>query len=231
MSRMTRAVKHPRTIWMSVLVTSLLSIPVSAFGQGGEATRQRYLLRERSTGYYEEYEVSPRDQRPLFEVPGLSPNGVFSFSPTAASVRVRARLQDAHRGTRFYGTTRCEECHTAEAENVHTVRGGISCRQCHGSEPISHTAHYYSPLNPIRRHAYLCAKCHEGAGISYASYIIHEPPAGSQEARVSFPLLYYVSWFMLVLLVGTLAFFVPHSFLVGVRELIDRLKRKKETSE
>ena len=32
---------------------------------------------------------------------------------------------------------------------------------------------------------------------------------------------------MLVLLVGTLAFFLPHSFLVGFRELVSRLKEKK----
>jgi hypothetical protein len=32
---------------------------------------------------------------------------------------------------------------------------------------------------------------------------------------------------MLVLLVGTLAFFIPHSFLVGLRELF-RKKRKTE---
>jgi phosphopantothenoylcysteine synthetase/decarboxylase len=32
---------------------------------------------------------------------------------------------------------------------------------------------------------------------------------------------------MLVLLVGTLAFFLPHTFLVGFRELISRLKKKK----
>ena len=29
---------------------------------------------------------------------------------------------------------------------------------------------------------------------------------------------------MLVLLLGTLAFFVPHSFMVGFRELLDKMK-------
>jgi len=130
-------------------------------------------------------------------------------------------------GIRFYGTTRCEECHAAQAENLHTIRGNITCRQCHGDEPIPSINHYYSPLNPIRKHAYLCAKCHEGAGISYASYMIHEPPAGSQAAKADFPVLYYTSWLMLLLLIGTLSFFVPHSLMVGIRELVDRLKRER----
>jgi hypothetical protein len=39
--------------------------------------------------------------------------------------------------------------------------------------------------------------------------------------------LYYTYWFMLALLVGTLAFFLPHTFLVGFRELFTRLKTRK----
>jgi hypothetical protein len=85
-------------------------------------------------------------------------------------------------------------------------------------------------MNPIRRHAYVCAKCHEGASASYASYVVHEPAAGSSLARASFPVLYYAYWFMLVLLVGTLAFFIPHSFLVGFRELFTK-KRNTENAD
>jgi hypothetical protein len=32
---------------------------------------------------------------------------------------------------------------------------------------------------------------------------------------------------MLLLLAGTLAFFVPHSFMVGLRELIAKMKKEK----
>ncbi len=204
--------------------------PSSGFSQGGEETRQRSLLRERSTGYYQQYEVRPRNQRALLEVPGLTPGGLISYSPTGAVVRVRARLKDSHMGIRFYGSSRCEECHVAQAINLHTVRARITCRQCHGDEPIPSIGHYYSPLNPIRRHAYLCAKCHEGASISYSSYIIHEPVAGSQLAKENFPVLYYTSGFMVLLLGGTLAFFVPHSFMVGFRELIEKVKSKRSES-
>jgi hypothetical protein len=211
--------------WAVALFIVLLITPESTFSQGEESTGQRYVLREKSSGSYEQYEVRPRGRQPLLKVPGLTPGGTFTYSPVAADVRIRSRLKDSHRGIRFYGARRCEDCHEAQADNLHVVRGNITCRQCHGDEPISSINYYYSRLNPIRRHAYLCAKCHEGAGISYASYIIHEPPAGSPLAQAKFPALYYLSWFMLVLLVGTLAFFVPHSFMVGIRELVVRVRK------
>jgi hypothetical protein len=79
-------------------------------------------------------------------------------------------------------------------------------------------------MNPIRRHAYVCAKCHEGASASFAAYIVHSPDPASPDARNRFPLLYYAFWFMMALLIGTLAFFVPHAFMIGVRELFTRKK-------
>jgi len=88
--------------------------------------------------------------------------------------------------------------------------------------------HFYSPLNPIRKHAYVCAKCHEGGGASFASYVVHEPDAGSSTARTSFPALFYSYWFMLLLLGGTLAFFVPHTMMVILRELFKKNGKGKE---
>jgi hypothetical protein len=55
---------------------------------------------------------------------------------------------------------------------------------------------------------------------SFTSYIVHEPAPVGQPG--GFPALYYAYWFMVVLLVGTLAFFIPHSFLTGVRELFHK---------
>ena len=209
------------------LALGLSLLPEIAFAQEEVASAiRRYKEREASTGYYEEYEVKPRRELPLVGVPGVS-RGIFPYSPSAAAVRVRTRLADSHWGIKFYENRRCEECHMNEAMDVHTVRANLTCRQCHGGEPIASIAHYYSPLNPIRKHAYVCAKCHEGSSASFASYIVHEPPAGAAKTRTSFPVLYYSYWFMLLLLVFTLAFFVPHSFLVGLRELLGR-KRKVE---
>lgn len=187
---------------------------------------RRYKQYEVSTGYYEEYEARPQRQRPFITIPGLR-RGVFPYSPASASVRVRTRLADSHLGVKFYHGRRCEDCHINETRDIHTTRANLTCRQCHGAEPIASIEHYYSPMNPIRKHAYVCAKCHEGSSASFASYIVHEPAAGSSLARTNFPVLYYTYWFMLVLLVGTLAFFIPHSFLVGLRELFKNKRKTK----
>lgn len=188
---------------------------------------RRYKEHEVSTGYYEEYEVLPQRQRPLVGVPGVS-RGLFPYSPNAAVVRIRTRLADSHRGIKFYERRRCVDCHAGESLDIHTVRANLTCRQCHGGEPIASINHYYSLMNPVRRHAYVCSKCHEGSSASFASYIIHEPAPGSAKARDTFPLLYYSYWFMLLLLAGTLLFFIPHSILVGLRELFRKKGNEKK---
>ena len=206
---------------------ALLCLPSVVFAQEEVTSAiRRYKQYEFSTGYYEEHEAKPRRQRPLVSVPGVS-QGLFPYSPSGAEVRNRARLADSHQGIKFYDRRRCEECHVKETMDIHTVRANLTCRQCHGGEPVASLEHYYSPLNPIRKHAFVCAKCHEGASASFAAYVVHEPAPGSTEARKTFPGLYYAYWFMLLLLAGTLAFFIPHTFFVGLRELF-RKKRKEE---
>jgi hypothetical protein len=207
----------------------LLPPPASAQEEVASAIR-RYKDREASTGYYEEYEVRPRRQRPFVEIPGVQV-GLFPYSPTAAEVRIRTRLVDSHMGIAFYKEKTCQACHPEQAKDMHSVRANLTCRQCHGGEPIASIQYFNSPMNPIRKHAYVCAKCHEGSSASFASYIIHEPAPGSVTARKSFPLLYFVYWFMTVLLVGTLAFFIPHSFLTGLRELFTRKKEAKNDAD
>jgi hypothetical protein len=184
-----------------------------------EVTSPIYRYRERvATGYYEGYEVSPRRKRAVLEVPETR-RGLFPFGSASAMVQIRTRLPDSHRGLKFYYRNTCIECHPQQARNIHSVRAGITCRQCHGPEPIPAINHYYSPMNTIRRHAYVCAKCHEGATAAFAGFYVHEPPGTELSTRESFPALFYASWGMLLLFLGTLAFFVPHSFMVGVREL------------
>ena len=224
-------VKHCRSIVLAsraLLRLILIFIPVIVSVQGEEVASALRLYKEYevSTGYYEEYEARPRHERPMVAIPGVR-QGLVRYSPSAAAVRVRTRLADSHWGIKFYDNRRCEGCHPRQALDMHTVRANLTCRQCHGGEPIASINHYFSPMNPIRRHAYVCAKCHEGANSSYASYIVHEPPAGSSIAKTDFPVLYYTYWFMLVLLVGTLAFFIPHSFLVGLRELFKNKRKTK----
>jgi hypothetical protein len=209
--------------------TLLLPLPASAQEEVASAIR-RYKERETSTGYYEEYEVRPRRQRPFVEIPGVQA-GLFPYSPSAAQVRNRSRLADSHMGIAFYTDKTCVACHPQEAKDIHTVRANLTCRQCHGGEPIASIQYFNSPMNPIRKHAYVCAKCHEGSSASFASYIVHEPAPGSVAALKSFPILYFVYWFMTVLLVGTLAFFIPHSFLTGVRELFTRKKEAENDTD
>ncbi len=201
------------------MLQNFLPHPVSA---QEEVTSKIYRYRERvATGYYEGYEVSPRRARAIVKRQGIE-RGLFPLGRSAATVRTRARLADSHRGLNFYERSTCIECHPEQARNLHSVRAEITCRQCHGSEPIAAINHYYSPMNPIRRHAYVCSKCHEGANSGFAGFYVHEPIGTSLSTLETFPLLFYTSWGMLFLLVGTLAFFVPHALMVGLRELLEK---------
>jgi len=209
------------------LVTEVI-LPTLAPAQEEVASAyRRYRDREASTGFYEQYEVKPRRMAPLVEVPGVT-RGIFPYSPTAAKVRTRTRLADSHSGIKFY-QRRCEECHIEQTRDIHTTRANITCRQCHGGEPIASLGHYYSPFNPIRKHAYVCAKCHEGANASYASYVVHTPNPALASTQKTFPLLFYVFWFMVVLAGGTFAVFLPHTALWGIRELF--MKKEKAEGE
>ena len=210
------------------LVTEVI-LPTLASAQEEVASAiRRYKDREVSTGFYEQYEVKPRRMAPLVEVPGVT-RGMFPYSPTAAKVRTRTRLADSHLGIRFYQRRRCEDCHIRETRDIHTTRANITCRQCHGGEPIASLGHYYSPFNPIRKHAYVCAKCHEGANASYASYVVHTPNPALASTQKTFPLLFYVFWFMVVLAGGTFLVFLPHTALWGIRELF--MKKEKAEGE
>jgi len=206
------------------MVLYFLPETVSAQEEVASAIR-RYKQYEASTGYYEEYEVLPRRQRPFVEIPGVR-RGVFPYSPTAAKVRIRTRLADSHQGIKFYQRRRCEDCHIKETKDIHTVRANLTCRQCHGGEPIASIDHYFSPMNPIRKHAFVCAKCHQGASASYASYIVHTPNPALAGTRATFPVLYYVFWIMVAIAVGTFVVFLPHTILWGIRELF--VKQEKQ---
>jgi hypothetical protein len=208
-----------------LLQLGLFSMPGFAAEEMTSAFR-RYGDSEVSTGYYEEYEAAPRRQQPFISVPGVR-EGLLPYSPKPnPQVQVRTRLYDSHLGVKFYERLRCAYCHPEQTKGMHVARANLTCRQCHGGEPIAGLQYIYSPMNPIRRHAYVCAKCHEGASVSFAAYVVHEPPPGSEAARKEFPALHYAYWFMVVLLIGTMAFAVPHAFLIGLRELVSKLRHK-----
>ncbi|MBL0712224.1 MAG: hypothetical protein JJV98_00870 [Desulfosarcina sp.] len=226
---MTASIANRKMHWISgvLVMAGLMALPGNLAAQEEVASAlRRYKAYEASSGYYEEYEVRPRHQRPLVGIPGVSA-GLMPYSPSGASVRNRSRLADSHQGIRFYAGRRCEDCHVGETRDFHTVRAGLTCRQCHGGEPIASISHYYSPMNPIRRHAYVCAKCHEGASASYASYVIHAPNPASRLAQQDFPALFYAFWIMAGIAVLTFVVFLPHTALWGLREFFVR----KENSQ
>ena len=213
---------------LSAAGAMLLSPPQAAAQDEVSSSIRRYKDREASTGYYEQYEAKPRRERPFVEIPGVR-RGIFRYSPTAAKVRIRTRLADSHQGIKFYQNRRCEDCHIEQTRDLHTVRANNTCRQCHGGEPIASIEHYYSPMNPIRRHAYVCAKCHEGSTASYAGYVVHEPNPALASTFKNFPVLSVAFWAMVAIAVGTFVLFLPHTIMWGIRELF--MKKEKETSE
>ncbi len=211
------------------IIAALLLLPELTYSAEEVASAiRRYKEREVSTGYYEEYEVLPRRQRPMVGVPGVQ-RGTFPYSPSAARVRIRTRLADSHQGIKFYKRRRCEDCHVKETKDIHTIRANLTCRQCHGGEPIASIKHYYSSMNPIRRHAAVCSKCHEGASASFASYVVHAPNPAMASTKKTFPVLFYAFWIMVGVAVGTFVVFLPHTALWGIRELF--ATKEKTTSE
>ena len=187
----------------------------------------RYKSMEMSTGYYEEYEVRPSQIQPFLQYPSPARKRWFRLRPGEDPLRYQTRQADSHTGLKYYQVKTCEQCHIEQARNnLHVVRLGTTCRQCHGREPIPSNDFYFSPINPIRRHAYVCSKCHEGSTASFASYQVHVPPPGTSEARMSFPGLYYIYWLMFILFVAVMVFFVLHSILIGIREIVAIIKRR-----
>ena len=223
--------KNPMRIpsrWMAAsMLAILLCLPEAASTQEEVASAmRRYKERELSTGYYEQYEAKPRRMVPLVGVAGVT-QGIFPYSPSAAQVRTRTRLADSHWGIKFYKNLRCEYCHVRETRDIHTVRANLTCRQCHGGEPIASLEHYYSPFNPIRKHAYVCSKCHEGSSASFASYVVHPPNPALIGTMKTFPALFYAFWIMIALAAVTFIIFLPHMVAWGIRELFN----KKEKAE
>ena len=218
------------SLWLALsLLAALVCLSDLAFAQEEVASYiRRYKGHEVSTGFYEQYEVKPRRMAPLVEVPGVT-RGIFPYSPTAAKVRTRTRLADSHLGIRFYQRRRCEDCHIRETRDIHTTRANLTCRQCHGAEPIASLGHYYSPFNPIRKHAYVCAKCHEGANASYASYVVHTPNPALAATQKPVPFSIENSSCPVVLAGGTFLVFLPHTALWGIRELF--MKKEKAEGE
>lgn len=216
--------KKPLQIMVSIV---LIHLPVVSYGQVEVIERFRhYRSTEMSTGLYEDYEVRPRGIDPHFVDPDRSVRSISRIGEEETRAWNRIFLNDAHRGIPLYEYRRCVDCHPYNANNRHTIRHGITCRQCHGGEPMASVKHYFSRLNPMRKHTHVCAQCHAGAGASFALYAVHEPNPGKLSTRETMPVLFYAFWIMVFVAGGTFLVFLPHTLAWGIRELF--VKRKKE---
>ena len=231
LNRRDRCHKNPSWLWSSIVLMIGLFLLViffivpAMFQKPAWAQKEvtskpyRYSKRELSARSYETYEVKPRSY-PVSVRGGIPQRESITLSPIAEKVRRRKYLADSHWGLKFYERLTCIKCHPREARNLHKIRANITCRQCHGPEPIAGINHYYSKMYPRRRHAFICAKSHEGANASFATYVVHEPNPVAGGTRESFPLLFYVFWMMAAIAVGTFAAFLPHTVAWGLREFL-----------
>jgi hypothetical protein len=219
-----------RTIMTAIAVTAMMIgwLPCTSFGQEEVASSFR-----RYKGYYESHESAEEyEVRPFIKSPKTAGYGVtleeIIFLPKSHAADSRTRQPDSHRGIKFYEILRCNICHAQEARDIHTTLAKITCGECHGGEPISGIQYYYSPLNSIRRYAYLCSKCHEGSTASFAEYIVHDQSATlSEENPAGARAITFSYWFMLLLLISVIGFFVPYSFIVGAREFIEKIRTSR----
>jgi len=177
-----------------------------------------------STGYFRDSDSLPGSYR-IYQTEQAG--RLWGLGPGGGEVRRSSFSPDAHEGVDGYGWQSCASCHDEQRYSLHSSRGNVTCVQCHRGEPIAGIQHYYSAMNPIRRHAYVCAKCHEGASASFATYVIHEPPPLARSTREEFPLFYYGVWFMVILAGGVFAIFIPYVTLWGFRELVGLFKGGK----
>ena len=180
----------------------------------------------KGSGYFREQDTLPGSYRLYLQQPNHL-DWLSSVGPIQERVKKSSFKTDAHEGVANYSPRRqCTECHDNHSRDLHVARMDVRCTQCHRDSPIAGIYHYYSAMNPIRRHAYICAKCHEGATPSFASYVIHEPNPLAPETRESFPALFYATWFMVILAGGVFVFFLPYALLWGFREFISILRRR-----
>jgi hypothetical protein len=225
--------EQKNTVPLIVLISICLLVVCPPATMAQEETTseiRRYQLYEMSSGYYEKYELKPRAQAPPVPIRGVF-RKEFPYTRSGSKITSKRLAPDSHAGIKNYNRYRCEDCHYESDENLMTIRAGLTCRQCHGGEPIASIDHYYSPLNPIRLHAYVCAKCHSGANASFAQYVVHEPKPYMSATRATFPWLFWVFWIMVAIAVVTFVITLPQTALFGLRELFKKNRHSKESKE
>ena len=193
------------------------------FGGGLLEAEAAGFSSQTGSGQFRENDTLPSRYR-LFQQSQAGAEGIWGLGPGQQLPARSSFKEDAHAGVANYSPRKlCIDCHREQEKDLHRVRMGISCVQCHRDQPIAGIQHYYSAMNPIRRHAYVCAKCHEGATPSFASYLVHEPNPLALATRESFPLHFYATWFMVILAGSVFLFFLPYTAIWWLREWLEQL--------
>jgi predicted CXXCH cytochrome family protein len=126
---------------------------------------------------------------------------------------------------------KCGACHPEKINTYHkTYHGKVTrlgyttiamCWDCHGSHDILPRNDAASTLSSANLVA-TCKKCHPGATESFTKFYAH----AEETNRAQYPVLYYTYLFMTLLLIGTFAFFLTHTFLWAYRALKERIQKK-----
>jgi hypothetical protein len=132
-------------------------------------------------------------------------------------------------------TERCGSCHPAQKvaylDNFHgktAVNLGNTkaayCSDCHG-------AHESLSLKDRKAALQACRRCHPQASLNFASMIIHPipkpDPKQDPEKAAKVAVITLVTVFMGTLVILVVVFFYGHSFLWLLREIHEKLKRRK----
>ena len=135
--------------------------------------------------------------------------------------------------TRIAITRNCGNCHQEELETyLSTYHGQVStlgytntakCYECHGFHEIRRISDPAALMN-IDNRVETCRKCHEDASAGFASF----QPHGNTKDKERFPMMWFASKFMILLLASVFLFFWSHSALWFYREWKDRKEGKTE---
>ena len=129
-----------------LLVALLMAMPTT--GLAADAPSEMA-----GTGYFRDQDTLPGAVRFYEQLPG-GRAGFLGMGPGREKIPRSSFYADAHEGVAdFSQQTTCRQCHQPQTKDLHGLRMGITCVQCHRSQPVAGVYHYYSPLNPIRRHA------------------------------------------------------------------------------
>ena len=133
--------------------------------------------------------------------------------------------------TRIAITRNCGNCHQEELETyLSTYHGQVStlgytntakCYECHGFHEIKRVSDPASLMN-VENRVETCRRCHEDASAGFASF----QPHGNTKDKERFPIMWFASKFMILLLASVFLFFWSHSALWFYREWKDRKEGK-----